>query len=98
MNKNFTLGAIFLFLFVFVCLIYGMNSMNNRYVPAEYVVIANQIIAEVEASLTKRYKMQAISSTSGMADCFNVVGLGFKTHLTQNASVQIPSILRKVSY
>jgi len=78
MNKNFALSAIFLFLFVFVCSIYGKNSMNNRYVPAAYVVMANQIIAEVEAKLTKRYKMKAISATSGMAGCFNVVGLGFQ--------------------
>jgi hypothetical protein len=76
-----------------------MNSMNDQYVPADYVIMADQIIGEMEAKLTKRYKIKSISTTSGMADCFNVVGLGFEikgpltreqlrkilTHLTQNA-------------
>lgn len=59
------------------------NSMKNAYVPAGYVVMANEITGEVQAKLLKRYKRHKISTVgimAGMADCVNAMGLEFLIH------------------
>ena len=51
---------------------------SNHYIPDEYIVISHQIRADVLAILTKRYNMRVISTTGGLADCVNILGLGFQ--------------------
>jgi len=69
---------IFLTLLFFQSNCFGIKFMNNQYVPAEYVVIAQQIRTDVAAKLSKRYNMQVIGVTGGLADCVNVLGLSFQ--------------------
>ncbi|MEI8366168.1 MAG: hypothetical protein WCF65_07090 [Parachlamydiaceae bacterium] len=52
--------------------------MNNQYIPADYVVVANKITDEVAVKLSKKYNMKLMGSTGGMADCVNVIGLSFQ--------------------
>ena len=56
----------------------GVSSVDNQYIPADYVVIADQITDEVAAKLSKQYNMKLIGSTGGMAGCVNVIGLSFQ--------------------
>lgn len=65
-------------LFFFQNFTYGISFVNNQYVPADYVVRADKITEEVKALLSKRYKMQVVGITGGMADCVNVLGLSFQ--------------------
>lgn len=59
---------------------YGINFQNNQYIPADYVVRADKITANVEAKLVKRYSMRVVGRTGGMIDYVNVLGLSFQIH------------------
>ena len=67
MNVRFYI--IFIIIFMFYCFNnYGINFTNNRYIPADYVVMANQIRVDVATKLSERYNMRVIGITGGMAD------------------------------
>ena len=68
------------FLIIFESYNYGINFVNNQYVPADYVVMADEITEKVEAKLTKRYNMRTIGTIGGMADRVNMLGLSFQIH------------------
>ena len=69
----FTLSSLFL-----STSIYGVKFVNNQYVPADYIVMADQITEVVKDKLIKRYNMRVIGVAGGMADCVNLVGLSFQ--------------------
>ena len=77
MRALFVVFVVISFLF-FGSSIYGVKFVNNQYVPADYIVMANQITEAVKAKLTKRYNMRVIGVTGGMADCVNALGLSFQ--------------------
>ncbi|HEV8052732.1 MAG TPA: hypothetical protein VGP47_09565 [Parachlamydiaceae bacterium] len=52
--------------------------MNNQYIPAYYVIMAKEISAKVQKTLSDRYKMKILGVKSGLADCVNVLGLSFQ--------------------
>ncbi len=52
--------------------------MNDEYIPAEYVVIAQDLRADMAKKLSKRHKMRVIGISGGLADCVNVLGLRFE--------------------
>ena len=66
---------------VTICLLiaacYIINNCN-RYVPEEYIVISQQIRADVATTLTKRYPMRIIGITGGLANSVNILGLSFQ--------------------
>lgn len=72
----------FIFTFISILLvhspIFGITFVNNEYVPADYVVRADKITAEVKDKLRKRYNMSVVGITGGMIDCVNVLGLSFQ--------------------
>jgi hypothetical protein len=51
---------------------------NNEYIPAEYVVIAQKIRADMAKKLSKRHNMEVIGVTGGLAGRVNVLGLSFE--------------------
>jgi len=77
MKKHFLLCLFCLYL---MCqqVSYGADSMNNQYIPADYVVISQQIRTDVATRLTKRYNMKLVGVTGGLVDYVNVLGLEFQ--------------------
>ena len=53
------------------------EAMNNKYVPEEYVVIAQNIRADLAKKLSKKHHMTVVGITGGLARCVNVLGLRF---------------------
>lgn len=70
----------FMFVFIFICFTYsyGFPFVNNQYVPADYVVMANKITKQVADKISANYNLESIGVTSGLADCVNVLGLSFQ--------------------
>jgi hypothetical protein len=56
----------------------AVENMKNQYIPADYVIMANNISAQVQKTLSERYKMKILGVKSGLADCVNVLGLSFQ--------------------
>ena|ERR1700733_1502931 len=54
------------------------KSMNNEYIPAEYVIISDNITADLAEKLSKRYDMRVVGVRGGLADCVNILGLSFQ--------------------
>lgn len=54
------------------------DSKNNRYVPARYVEIADEILTEMEQKLSNKYHMRVTGTTAGLMKCVNLLGLSFK--------------------
>lgn len=52
--------------------------MKNKYVPAEYVVIAQTIRRDMAIKLSKRHHMSLFGEKGGLADCVNILGLSFQ--------------------
>ena len=71
--KNFIL---FIFL-IFNIQIQSGNNMHNEYIPARYVVIAQQIRSDLAEKLSKRHKMDVSGTIGGLANCINILGLSF---------------------
>lgn len=70
---------IYLSLLFYMVVICGSGEcMSNEYKPAEYVVMSKAIIADMAKILPKKYGMEVISTTSGLAKRVNVLGLGFQ--------------------
>lgn len=56
----------------------AVENMKNQYIPADYVIMANDISAKVQKTLSDRYKMKILGVKSGLAECVNVLGLSFQ--------------------
>jgi hypothetical protein len=56
----------------------GQIMKNNEYIPACYVVLADQIQADVAKRLSQRYNMRVVGMGGGLANRVNVLGLSFQ--------------------
>lgn len=77
-NERGDMKIYFLLMSLFSFLYHPNKNMDNEYVPAEYVVIAQEIRANMAKKLSKRHKMRVIGMTGGLADCVNILGLSFQ--------------------
>lgn len=72
----------FILLFIIACFTFSVNLkanvMFNRYVPEEYVVIAEDILADMAEKLPKRHNMIVIGTGGGLAKRVNVLSLSFE--------------------
>ena len=62
----------------FMLYIFINHSSSQKYIPAEYVVIVDQITADVAAKLANRYNMRVIGIGGGLAGGVNRLGLSFQ--------------------
>ena len=66
--------------FVFILMIFLLHSCSNipDYIPPRYVVVANEVLKEMEDKLSQQYHMRVISNTAGLMENVNLLGLGFQ--------------------
>lgn len=76
--KIHSILLIFAYLLFFSTYSYAVKFVNNQYVPADYIVMADEITADVASKLTKRHNMKLIGVVGGLADCVNELGLEFQ--------------------
>ena len=63
---------------LFIVYGFGNKSTSQQYIRAEYVVIVDQITADVAAKLANRYNMRVIGIGGGLAGGVNRLGLSFQ--------------------
>lgn len=63
---------------LFFCFFQGCDFSHNRYVPARYMLIAEQIQSELERTLSEKYNMRVIGTVDGLAGRVNYLGLHFQ--------------------
>jgi hypothetical protein len=56
----------------------GEIVKNNEYIPAPYVVLADQIQADMAKRLSQRYNMRVVGMGGGLANRVNMLGLSFQ--------------------
>lgn len=56
--------------------------MENCYIPARYVELAEKITNDVADVLSKRHKMTNIGKGGGLANCVNTLSLSFQIKVT----------------
>lgn len=76
MNK--LLFCLIIILCKFQTNLYGINFVNGQYVPPDYIVITDEITAQVIKTLTQRHKIKLFGVTQGLANCVNELGLSFE--------------------
>lgn len=52
-------------------------ASNNQYVPARYVVLAEEIQNEIAVKYAKKFQMELVSAGAGLIDKVNILGLDF---------------------
>lgn len=67
-----------MFLCFFLALPRPGECILKTYVPAVYVSMAKGIMEEMSKVLPKKYGMEVVSTTAGLARSVNVLGLGFQ--------------------
>ena len=67
-------------IFIFILMTFLLPSCSNMpdYIPPRYVVVANEILKEMEDKLSQQYHMRVISNKAGLMKNVNLLGLGFQ--------------------